>query len=431
MRSSPAIHWLAGLLFCAGTLQWLSFHGGSDDVRAWILSSCSIASLIVALLLAWEWRWFRVGLLVFAIMLVAGWVRAFGSHTADTHFAGASLGMLWMAMVGRHAVTPARLALASLLFLGLAVPALAVGMGGVPTFFPPDTYSAVTGDPSILRRALISAEGRAVNQNALAALVLLVAPVALSTLWLRERPRVLRFLMQAIGSVVFVGGVWILAVTRSDTALVAVWGVMLVVLVRGPKWWVWRVVAGAVTAALPLAALGWVYLVPRERALEAAAHIHRVLLDRVQILLFASRLWVDQLWLGIGLNEFRLVYAASGPRRSAAHAHNMFLQTGLDVGLIGLIAYCFILGFLLVRADHASRGPIAIARIVAVGSALSLIAVHLFGLADAVALGAKIGTLQWMAGGLILGAWRVQCTAEAPASVPLDPQEGAPAGACV
>jgi hypothetical protein len=35
-------------------------------------------------------------------------------------------------------------------------------------------------------------------------------------------------------------------------------------------------------------------------------------------------------------------------------------------------------------------------------------AVSLFGLGDAVSLGAKIGLFQWMASGLILTAWRLQ-----------------------
>ena len=91
-----------------------------------------------------------------------------------------------------------------------------------------------------------------------------------------------------------------------------------------------------------------------------------------------------------------------------SHAHNVFLQTGLDVGLIGLCAYVWILAFLFVRADQASRGPSGLARGAAVGSALSLAAVHLFGLADAVPLGAKIGTFQWLAAGLALSSWRLQ-----------------------
>ena len=41
------------------------------------------------------------------------------------------------------------------------------------------------------------------------------------------------------------------------------------------------------------------------------------------------------------------------------------------------------------------------------GSGLALVAVTLFGLADAVPLGAKIGILQWAAAGLILAAHHV------------------------
>ena len=426
---SRNVQWLAGLLFGAGALQWLALPAGSDGFRVWILSAWSVASLVVALVLAWEWHWLRIGLSVFAATLVLGWTRGLGSPAASTHFAGASLGLLWMAIVGRQAVTPGRLTLGLLLFLGVAAMALVVGMAGVPAFFPPDTYSVVTGDLSILRRALISAEATEVNQNALAALALLVCPVAASSVWLRGQPRAQQLLLQAFGAVVFLGGAWILMVTRSRTALLAAWLLLLVVLVRGCRWWVWRMLTGALAAAIPLAGLGWIYQVPRERVLDAVGRLYYILQDRMHILLFAAQTWADNLWLGIGLNEFRHVYAAShGLGDITAHAHNVFLQIGLDVGLIGLIAYCAVFGLLLVRADQASRGPIAIARTAAAGSAFSLIAVHLFGLADAVSLGAKIGVLQWMAGGLILGSWRMQhATEAAPDTVLPDRSNGAPA----
>jgi hypothetical protein len=94
------------------------------------------------------------------------------------------------------------------------------------------------------------------------------------------------------------------------------------------------------------------------------------------------------------------------------HSHNMFLQTALDVGLVGLAAYCAVLGFLLIRANQAVWGPLRLARSAAVGAAFSLAAVSAFGLADAVTLGSKVGMIQWMAGGLILGAWRTQLESE-------------------
>lgn len=405
-----AIDVFAAVLVCAGGLLWITLRADAGGARIWNLAACSAAALGVAVWIVRDSRWLRVALAVLSVMLLAGWVRALGAHTGDTHFAGASLGILWMALVGRHANTPARLMLAVLLFLGLAVPALLVGMAGIPTFFPPETYGPLTGDPAVLRGALATAGARDVNQNALAALVLIVAPLALATLWLRGRPLALRIALQVFGAVTFAGGVWILAVTRSDTALLAIWGLMLAILVRGagPRW---RLIAGAVIGALPLGAAVWIYRASRERAMDAMGYAHYTLLDRVDVFAYAWRVWRENFWLGIGLNDFRHVFeAAHASVRGTAHAHNVFLQTGLDIGAIGLAAYLAVLGFLFVRADCAMRGPAPVARVVAAGAAASLAAVHLFGLTDAVALGAKIGMLQWMAAGLILAASRVQAS---------------------
>ena len=410
----PPLSWAAGALFAGGLLQWLALPVGPPAWRSGVLAAWSVGSLIVALRLVWDWRWLRIPLLVFAVTLVLGWSRALESHTAFTHFAGACLGLLWMAVVARYAVTPSRLTVAMLVFLGPAAVALAVGIAGVPAFFPPEVYSILPGDLPFLRRALASAERREVNQNALAALVLLVLPIAASALLMRVPSRVLQLLLHASGAIVVVGGVWILIVTRSRTALIAVWLLLLIALVRGPRSLPWRLSAGVLTGLLPLAAVAWMYVTPREFALEAVARLHYSLHDRVQILGYAAQQFADNPWLGIGFNEFRHSYVAPpGSQATVAHAHNIFVQTGLDLGLVGLIGYCWLLGIVLVRADWASRGPSALPRYAAAGGAFSLIAVHLFGLADAVALGAKIGLFQWMAAGLILGSWSLQRTAAA------------------
>ena len=89
-----------------------------------------------------------------------------------------------------------------------------------------------------------------------------------------------------------------------------------------------------------------------------------------------------------------------------AHVHNIFLQTALDLGLFGLMAYVGLLVMLLVRADQASRGPSAFAGRTAAGAGLSLVVVHVFGLGDAISLGAKVGVFQWLAAGLVLAAWQ-------------------------
>ena len=44
-------------------------------------------------------------------------------------------------------------------------------------------------------------------------------------------------------------------------------------------------------------------------------------------------------------------------------------------------------------------------RLMAAGAALSLVAVHLFGLTDAIALGAKVGLFQWLCAGILIAEW--------------------------
>ncbi len=106
---------------------------------------------------------------------------------------------------------------------------------------------------------------------------------------------------------------------------------------------------------------------------------------------------------GMGMNTFRRVmpvlYPAflTGPDVDVAHAHNHLLQTALDLGVPGLIAYVAIwMGAfaMLARAIGRSRGP---ERWLPLGLASGLIAYFVFGTADAIALGAKLGIFFWIA----------------------------------
>jgi putative inorganic carbon (hco3(-)) transporter len=110
---------------------------------------------------------------------------------------------------------------------------------------------------------------------------------------------------------------------------------------------------------------------------------------------------------GTGLGSFRHVafrlYPLSiNPRYDISHAHNIFLQTALDVGLPGLIVY---LSLLLVAGVTgwrvARRHPTF--RPVALGVLAGLAAFHVYGLADAIALGAKPGLILWMFFGILTG----------------------------
>ena len=108
---------------------------------------------------------------------------------------------------------------------------------------------------------------------------------------------------------------------------------------------------------------------------------------------------------GIGLGAFRQaafrLYPLPLPiEQDIAHAHNIFLQTALDLGLPGLVAYGAVLILAAVVGWRVARRDVGL-RAVSLGLLAGLAALHIFGLADALALGAKPGVVFWFALGLL------------------------------
>ncbi len=141
---------------------------------------------------------------------------------------------------------------------------------------------------------------------------------------------------------------------------------------------------------------------------------------------------------GMGMNTFRHVVHVLyplfliPPDVDIAHAHNEFLQAALDLGLPGLIAFIalYLVAFSMLRQLWHSPSPLhaprstpraprftlqpptsnlqppitslqPLTRPLVLGLAGGLIAHLIYGLTDAVALGAKPGILFWMLLGLI------------------------------
>lgn len=110
---------------------------------------------------------------------------------------------------------------------------------------------------------------------------------------------------------------------------------------------------------------------------------------------------------GMGMNNFRRVVHILyplfliSPTTDIAHAHNHLLQAALDLGIPGMIAYLALwLGtaFLLWQVWRQAADPLL--RLAALGLAASLLAYFVYGLTDAVALGARPGFLFWYLFGL-------------------------------
>ncbi len=116
---------------------------------------------------------------------------------------------------------------------------------------------------------------------------------------------------------------------------------------------------------------------------------------------------------GIGLNTFPKVLDAlypsflAGPDARIPHAHDIYLQTAVDLGLAGLMAFVgiwMIVGWQAVlayrRSEGLMRGAIA-------GLGAGCAAYLIYGLTDAITLGAKPLPLLWMMVGLIVVANRI------------------------
>jgi O-antigen ligase len=252
---------------------------------------------------------------------------------------------------------------------------------------------------------------------------LLIVPFGVAVLLFRSHEKIDLIGLQPLGFIVVLIGLLALAWSESRSAMMAIWMTLVWVLVRGVRSWVWRLPIGTLVMASPLLVVASLPATSRASFLLTASLLWRTVGERAYLLSSGVEQWRESLWFGIGMNEYRNVFTppilqnganpgdtALWPTRDydVAHVHNVFLQTALDVGLVGLAAYCGVLGLLLFKADQAARGPTGPGRAAAVGGGLSLVAISMFGLGDAVALGAKVGLFQWLAAGLILAAWRTQ-----------------------
>jgi putative inorganic carbon (HCO3(-)) transporter len=105
---------------------------------------------------------------------------------------------------------------------------------------------------------------------------------------------------------------------------------------------------------------------------------------------------------GMGMNAFRKLMPVLYPAYlnaldyDVAHPHNQLLMAALDLGLPGLIAYLALwLGTarMLVQAGRLSPDPWL--RDISAGLGAGLIAHFIFGVTDAISLGAKLGIIFW------------------------------------
>lgn len=122
-------------------------------------------------------------------------------------------------------------------------------------------------------------------------------------------------------------------------------------------------------------------------------------------------------YTGIGLGTFGKVgpvtypYFLAGPDADIPHAHNLFLQVAVDLGLPGLVAFLGLFGGSVMMAWKAYRAFAAQGRVplraLALGLLVGVLIMGLHGLIDAVTWGTKPAIILWYIMGLTTALYRV------------------------
>jgi O-antigen ligase len=209
-----------------------------------------------------------------------------------------------------------------------------------------------------------------------------------------------------------------LLLTQSRTALISI-GIALFLL----AWAASRRVGLAITVATLAAALAVVIAAGPQQAVDKLLGQSGTAIsagNSIQSLQGRTELWSRALYgiedfpiTGIGMGTFGKVMPVMypsflvSPDMEIGHAHNQFLQAGLDLGLPGLVAYIAIwllsaaLAVTAWREAHDSWS-----RTVAAGIAASLLASLIFGMIDAVVLVSRPGVFFWALLGVLTATWK-------------------------
>lgn len=379
-------------------LPELLWQGGD-----WFVAAVALMSIVLALRLLAQRDMLPIFAGVFALSTMAAWARAAPHESALTHFAGIALGLLAMATLAAWCRTQGRLALAcsGFLLIGIVVLTAGIQSTSVPA---PTKYLSVEYLPRNPLSLPGLESGGLINPNALGATALMILPVAVSLALLAGRRVRAQLALRLLASLAALCAGAVALVTQSRSVWIAIWLLVVLAVLRLGRP---RKIVMLLVAVVPIGVTLWVRL----RLDPTIATVAERISARSTLWRHGLEVLSTAPWFGIGLNEFRhvLFLRTADPER-LPHAHNILLQTALDVGLVGLVGYLGVMVWLVIRADATARtgGPPTLVRRVAAGAGLSIVGIHVFGLADAVALGAKVGLFQWLCGGMIIAAWQIQ-----------------------
>jgi putative inorganic carbon (HCO3(-)) transporter len=289
-------------------------------------------------------------------------------------------------------------ATASAVGLALALSAL------VMVTWPIDKYLL----PAALYQQFVLLVSDTVNPNVMAGSLVLLAPLPLSALLFAWREQ--RWIERLLSLLSAIGMVGVLVLTQSRSAWLALAACLFVLVAL--RWrWGWLAIALAVVGViLVIEHFGATRLL---EALLAGGSIAGVE-GRIEIWQRALFMIRDFPITGIGMGDFGHVVDTFYPfyiykASEVPHAHNLFLQIAVDLGLPGLIAWLSLLFIATTAAWHSYRfGQHYSLRWMAglgAGLLLSQLALVLHGLTDAVTWGTvRSAPLVWFTWGLAVSS---------------------------
>lgn len=199
-----------------------------------------------------------------------------------------------------------------------------------------------------------------------------------------------------------VAAVGLLLLSQSLQALTGLFlGLWLLLLWRTR--WAWLVLLfGALAVAMTLVVFNPLHLVPILFSIDNPVGIAIAL--RLDIWSRALAMIKEMPFTGIGLNIFPLVQSQFFPGFQLGiepHAHNLYLQTALDMGVPGLLALIWLLVLWFIHIGRRLREACQpLERAIRIGLIASVSSYLFCGLFDALVIGSKSGVILWLLFGL-------------------------------
>ena len=254
--------------------------------------------------------------------------------------------------------------------------------------------------------------GETINPNILGSALALILPLGLALALHRQWSARRLFPLLLWAPILLIGNGLLLSQSRSSWLAVGVTGLLLGWLLLRPHPRIRLAVALLAAGLLP--ALLWFWANNGSRLVVDSAWLQSTqasLLRRLDIWRLSLQLIKDNWLTGVGLGSYEAAFTAVFPtlplvggRLAPPHAHNLFLQIALDVGLPGLVAFLGLLASLLRvlvnRLLQPQGQPVAVtaerhAQPLAIGLYGALVAMLVIGCFDNALWGTKLTFIPW------------------------------------